>query len=454
MKKIGDIVTLFKRKFSKEKLDTDYEDVDDSAKEMAIDTPEGNKSMRQGDHGQILGVDRKIVTAIAVFFVVIFALAFIYASSGSDDKAKLQNERSLKETDIAGTKAINDTNANKLNDDYGELERANRKKMGASNPTGTAANNANKQGQQATQAQPGQQPANNTVVASQTTPSQLPAVPRTNVVAATPGSYGQNYSLPSQSSGQSAEEKEEAERQQGILKRAQDKLSSAIAFIAGSSGGGNKGSSGTTQPASAGNAAQTAGGVTQQAGNAQGVAQGDVMQLSNVKPTYTAPTPNTLTAGTIIPAMLVTGINSDSPGMIYAQVMADVYDLDGNNILIPAGSKVLGKIDGVRGETGRVNVSFSQLVMPNGGAWNVGNSFVAIDGAGYSGLRGKVNKHTGSNFMKGIFNSAVTALSTIAVDRVTIDGSAFTAMTQSQQPTTTVDPGYMFSLYVVNNIQF
>ena len=79
---------------------------------------------------------------------------------------------------------------------------------------------------------------------------------------------------------------------------------------------------------------------------------------------------------------------------------------------------------------------------------------MAVDGIGYSGVNGKLHRHTGSNFMKGLFNSALTALSTLAVDRVTLDASAFTALTDTQAPTATVAPGYTFNIYVTQNIAF
>lgn len=155
--------------------------------------------------------------------------------------------------------------------------------------------------------------------------------------------------------------------------------------------------------------------------------------------------------------MLLTGINTDVQGQVKAQIMADVYDYSGTNLLIPAGSQVLGSYNANTGSSsnGRVEVTFNTLVMPDGGAWNVGNTMSAIDGGGYMGLAGRVHRHTGSNFMKGIMNSAITALSTIAVDRVTLDVNSLNNLTnQSSQVTVTVDPGYQFNLYVANSITF
>lgn len=73
--------------------------------------------------------------------------------------------------------------------------------------------------------------------------------------------------------------------------------------------------------------------------------------------------------------MLLTGINTDAPGQVAAQVLSDVYDYTGTNLLVPSGSQVLGTVSGTDGSSGRVSVTFNTLVTPNGDSWNVGSSF-------------------------------------------------------------------------------
>jgi len=52
----------------------------------------------------------------------------------------------------------------------------------------------------------------------------------------------------------------------------------------------------------------------------------------------------TISQGTIIPAVLVTEISSDNPGMIVAEVIRDVYDsIAGKYLLIPKGSRLIGQ---------------------------------------------------------------------------------------------------------------
>ena len=404
----------------------DTEDETESAKAMETDKPEGSQNMLVGDHGTIMGVDRRIVIGLAVFFVLVFSLAFIYASSdGSDNKKAVQNVSS--KSDIADEGAMRD--GSKLSDDYGALERANMKKM-----------TNNGQNQNAVKAKPisgntTQQSANNSV--NQVSSSTLPALPRTNVVPAlpvSPTSYAQSYNnLPSQLAAVNGSETNNSRSEKkSITDKIKDTLASAIAFATGNE---------TSEIAEA----------SVKLAETPSVSTANNHSISN----YIAPSPNTITAGTIIPAMLLTGINTDTPGQVIAQIMGDVYDLDGN-VLIPAGSRVTGSIASTQsdGSSDRVSVTFNSLVLPDGGSWNIGSSLVAVDGAGYSGIQGIVHKHTASNFMKGLFNGAMTALATASTDRVQLDASAFNAITSTQRPTTTVDPGYQFSIYVTQNIAF
>lgn len=404
----------------------DTEDETESAKAMETDKPEGSQNMLVGDHGTIMGVDRRIVIGLAVFFVLVFSLAFIYASSdGSDNKKAVQNVSS--KSDIADEGAMRD--GSKLSDDYGALERANMKKM-----------TNNGQNQNAVKAKPisgntTQQSANNSV--NQVSSATLPALPRTNVVPAlpvSPTSYAQSYNnLPSQLAAFNGSETNNSRSEKKLITdKIKDTLASAIAFATGNE---------TSEIAEA----------SVKLAETPSVSTANNHSISN----YIAPSPNTITAGTIIPAMLLTGINTDTPGQVIAQIMGDVYDLDGN-VLIPAGSRVTGSIASTQsdGSSGRVSVTFNSLVLPDGGSWNIGSSLVAVDGAGYSGIQGIVHKHTASNFMKGLFNGAMTALATASTDRVQLDASAFNAITSTQRPTTTVDPGYQFSIYVTQNIAF
>lgn len=402
--------------------------------------PEADASMSQGDKGQIFGLKRKVVMGVFVGIFGLVAMALIYSSGQSEQpKTKAPQETNQQ---IAGEKSFKSSNSDKLSDDYGELERANAEKM---KKNGTGNTPANVQAQKVDAATGSSTAPAASTVHPASSSSSLPAVPRSQVVAAAPvvpSSYSQPYTLPSQQApaaapaAQAPAQPQQSEEEKTRLQRIKDTLESAIGFSFG--GGGTQ----TADASSSG-------------GESSGEAASTATQATPAPSSaYFAPSPNTVTAGTVIPAMLLSGINTDTPGQVIAQVMADVYDPSGSNLLIPAGSRVLGKMDGKDGSTGRVGVTFDQVVLPDGGAWAVGSSLVAMDAEGFTGLQGTIHKHTASNLTSGLFNSALSALSTINVDRVTIDGGALFREMDTRAATTTIDPGYQFNVYVTNNISF
>lgn len=396
-------------------------------------------SMLDGDHGKIFGVSRPIVVGIGIFFFVVFALAFIFASDDSSEQ-KATNPNQKTEDKIAKNK--NTTNSKQLPNDYEQLAKETRQNQAKpGQPSGQPSKNATGtvQAQRQTSSEPAAAPASVPAISS---------VPRASIV----GSYSQPYTLPSQAAplpsipqapvtSESAGTQQPAapatvtDRAAAAAKSLEDSMKSAISFALGGGDGGT--SDGATASADAGTASVSS----------------STPAASSV--TYTPADENTLTAGTIIPAMLLTGINTDAPGQVAAQVLSDVYDYTGTNLLVPVGSQVLGTVSGTDGSSGRVSVTFNTLVTPNGDSWNVGSSFQAIDGEGYSGIVGHVHNHTARNLGAGILKSALSALSTINVDRVTLDASAITdRFDNTYKPTTTVDPGYQFNVYVTNSIHF
>ena len=397
-------------------------------------------SMLDGDHGKIFGVSRPIVVGIGIFFFVVFALAFIFASDdSSEQKATDPNQKT--EDKIAKNKN-GATNSKSLPNDYEQLAKETRQNQAKpGQPSGQPSKNATGtvQAQRQTSSEPAAAPASVPAISS---------VPRASIV----GSYSQPYTLPSQAAplpsipqapvtSESAGTQQPAapatvtDRAAAAAKSLEDSMKSAISFALGGGDGGT--SDGATASADAGTASVSS----------------STPVASSV--TYTPADENTLTAGTIIPAMLLTGINTDAPGQVAAQVLSDVYDYTGTNLLVPAGSQVLGTVSGTDGSSGRVSVTFNTLVTPNGDSWNVGSSFQAIDGEGYSGIVGHVHNHTARNLGAGILKSALSALSTINVDRITLDASSITdRFDNTYKPTTTVDPGYQFNVYVTNSIHF
>jgi type IV secretory pathway VirB10-like protein len=104
--------------------------------------------------------------------------------------------------------------------------------------------------------------------------------------------------------------------------------------------------------------------------------------------------PYELKAGTIIPGILITGINSDLPGNVLGQVSENVWDTaTGKYVLIPKGTRILGVYDSeVSFGQRRVLLVWNRLVFPNGTTLDIAGS-PGVDQAGYSGLSGRVNEH-------------------------------------------------------------
>lgn len=459
--KLQELIELAKKKFklgrkSKEDdfFDNEEEQMEQEAKDPALDPnkPIGEASMLDGEHGKIFGVSRPVVIGIGVFIFLVFSIALIMASGDDAGKSQQNDPKTQTESNINKT-SDGKQNSGGLPSDYATLAKEQQAKNAKQQKTGQQTGQPGANG--SVQAQRTNVPSAQQAVARQQPTSTV--VPRVTSVAAPP-SYSSPYPVAAQAAATpaipaaSAAPSESASSGGGggnavqqAEKALEDKFKSAIAFALG-----------TNSADTAANASGTAGSGDASSGNAGGSQSSTPVASSNPDSTYQGASENTLTAGTVIPAMLLTGINTDVEGQVKAQVMADVYDYSGTNLLIPAGSQVLGSYTGgTSSQNGRVNVTFSTLVLPDGGAWNIGNTITAIDGGGYMGLAGTVHHHTGSNFMKGLMNSALTALSTAAVDRVTLDVGAFQNLTgENSNITVTVDPGYQFQLYVNNSITF
>jgi type IV secretion system protein TrbI len=106
------------------------------------------------------------------------------------------------------------------------------------------------------------------------------------------------------------------------------------------------------------------------------------------------PSPYVLQAGAVIPAALITGIRSDLPGQITAQVIENVYDSPtGRSLLIPQGTRVIGQYDnGVGFGQRRVLLVWSRLVFPNGRSIVLERQ-PGTDAQGYAGLEDGVDYH-------------------------------------------------------------
>lgn len=114
--------------------------------------------------------------------------------------------------------------------------------------------------------------------------------------------------------------------------------------------------------------------------------------------------------GSVIPAVLITGINSDLPGELIAQVSQDVFDsVSGDVLLLPAGTRLFGRYDSqvVYGQS-RVLVVWDRLVHPDGRALAL-QSMLGADATGASGFADEVHSHYGRIFGSALLMSVISA---------------------------------------------
>lgn len=112
-----------------------------------------------------------------------------------------------------------------------------------------------------------------------------------------------------------------------------------------------------------------------------------------------APGPYAIQAGTLIPAVLMTEINSDLPGEVLAQVSRDVYDSRSEQaLLIPKGSRLIGKYDNqVSTGQNRLLVAWTRVIFPDGRSVSL-PGLETKDRAGAGGLHDQVDQHKGRVF--------------------------------------------------------
>lgn len=184
-----------------------------------------------------------------------------------------------------------------------------------------------------------------------------------------------------------------------------------------------------------------------------------------VKASLQAPrSPYEVKAGTIIPTVLLTGINSDLPGMITAQVREQVYDsITGKYLLIPQGTKVIGKYDAnISYGQERALVVWSRLIFPNGYSIDL-SGMPGVDSGGYAGYSDQVDNHYGKliggiilssllagtaesvNYDNDSFSGAFARKSGEEINRA---GQAITRKNLNIQPTIKIRPGYSINIMV------
>ena len=177
-----------------------------------------------------------------------------------------------------------------------------------------------------------------------------------------------------------------------------------------------------------------------------------------------AASPYMLSAGSVIAASLITGVRSDIPGIVVAQVTERVFDsATGKILLIPQGSRLVGSYDSVVafGQR-RVLIVWQRLILPDGSSLQIEN-VPAADPSGYSGLADQVDFHTwsllkgtaistllgvGSNLTFSGESDLVQAIRESTQQNASRAGDQLVSRNLSIQPTITIRPGAPVRLVV------
>jgi type IV secretion system protein VirB10 len=147
--------------------------------------------------------------------------------------------------------------------------------------------------------------------------------------------------------------------------------------------------------------------------------------------------PYQLLAGTVIAASLISGLNSDLPGLVIAAVTENVYDtVTGRHLLIPQTSRIVGKYDNVIAfGQARALVVWQRIILPDGSSLVIDN-LPATDTSGYAGLADAVDLHTW-RLLKGVALATLLGVgSQLALGSSSGESDLVKALQQSVQGTT------------------
>ncbi|TSE30912.1 TrbI/VirB10 family protein [Tepidimonas charontis] len=181
-----------------------------------------------------------------------------------------------------------------------------------------------------------------------------------------------------------------------------------------------------------------------------------------------------IAAGTIIPAVLLSAINSDLPGSIIAQVRQPVYDtFDYRKLLIPAGTRIVGRYSSdINYGQERVMVAWDEMIFPNGRRINIAG-MPGTDAQGASGMRDKVDTHfwrTWGNALlvsligaaaqqaqpqnQGTFNTPTASQQATAAAANSLNETASQVLRKNLNvaPTLEIRPGYLFNIMVNKSV--
>lgn len=183
--------------------------------------------------------------------------------------------------------------------------------------------------------------------------------------------------------------------------------------------------------------------------------------------------PYEIKAGTIISGVMMSGINSNLPGLILGQVSENIYDTaTGKHLLIPQGSRIVGAYDShvIYGQT-RILAVWNRIIYPDGSSLNI-EGMGGTDSAGYAGFKQKVDNHYSRLIGAALFSSVFVAAGKIAtendknadgketlaaeavMEQMTSLGARIAERNLNVAPTLRILPGYRFSIIVNKDIAF
>lgn len=179
--------------------------------------------------------------------------------------------------------------------------------------------------------------------------------------------------------------------------------------------------------------------------------------------------PNILQAGAVIPAAMITGIRSDLPGQITAQVTENVYDSPtGHILLVPQGTRIIGQYDNNVGfGQSRVLLVWNRLIFPNGRSIVLERQ-PGADAEGYAGLQDSVDYHWGELFKAALLSTILSVGSEAGysgnesdIARALREGASNSTSQIGQQivgrqlqiaPTLTIRPGFPVRVIVTHDL--
>lgn len=194
--------------------------------------------------------------------------------------------------------------------------------------------------------------------------------------------------------------------------------------------------------------------------------------------TRTPGQPFEVKTGTVIPGVMITGINSDLPGSIIAQVSQNVFDTaTGRYLIVPQGSKLFGVYDSrvIYGQS-RVLVAWNRIIFPDGSAITLG-AMPGADMSGYAGFNDEVNNHYLRVFGSAVLMSLISGGNAFAMDSLNVKGNTSSNVPSMQdemasalasqlgqtttklleknlniKPTLEIRPGYQFNIIVTKDM--